>query len=267
MVRVRRLLLRVRDVVLRSLLLLCMMLRQVVHVRRCGQADVRLCQEGVELWGRVVGLLRLMVGRVLSLRLLLRLPVAITAAGSATAPPCAARSSTPVFCYANISAGGLGERALQHVQGGDHGALLDLALVMLMCAMVVVGGCHFQRLRLQLKLELGGLRLGLSLVFTGAQSPAGSFHHRLLLADGVLLLAMGVHFMVLLVLRVRVYFVVLRVLMGVHFLVLLMLRVGVHFRMLMRGEGIHFVVLLVLAVGVHLVVRLMGLQLVAGGVG
>lgn len=105
-------------------------------------------------------------------------------------------------------------------------------------------------------------------MFVGAQSPAGALHYGLLLADGVLLLlAVGLHLMVLLVLRVRVHFVVLRVLMGVHFLVLLMLRVGVHFRvLLMRGEGIHFVVLLVLAVGVHLVVRLMGLQLVAGGV-
>lgn len=128
---------------------------------------------------------------------------------------------------------------------------------MLMGSVIVVGGRHFQSLGLQLKLELGGLRLGLTRMFTGAQSPTGTFHHSLLLANRVLLLlAMGVHFVVLLVLRVRIDFVVLRMLMGVHFLVLLMLRVG-----------IHFLVLLVLAMGVHLVVRLMRLKLVAGGVG
>lgn len=62
--------------------------------------------------------------------------------------------------------------------------------------------------------------------------------------------------MVLLVLRMRIYFVVLRVLMGVHLLVLLVLRVGVHFG-----------VLLMLPMRFHLVVLLMRLQFIACGVG
>lgn len=71
---------------------------------------------------------------------------------------------------------------------------------------------HLQSLGLELKLELGGLGLRLSLVFTGAKCPTGTFHYSLLLANRVLLLlGMRVHFMVLLMLRV-----------GVHFWVLLM---------------------------------------------
>lgn len=63
MVRVCGLCLRVRVVrmgllvlragVLLLLLLLWVMLRKVVHVRRGGQADVRLREEGVEFRGRV----------------------------------------------------------------------------------------------------------------------------------------------------------------------------------------------------------------------
>lgn len=112
---------------------------------------------------RVVSLLRLVVWRVLPLLLLL--PVALTAAA---APSCAARSTTSVFCNTDICAGGLREGALQHVQGGDHRALFDLALLVLMWwgPVVVVSRCHLQSLGLQLKLELGGLRLRLSLMFT-----------------------------------------------------------------------------------------------------
>lgn len=66
--------------------------------------------------------------------------------------------------------------------------------------MVVVGRCHLQSLGLELKLELGGLRLRLSLMFTGAKRPTSTFHHSLLLANRVLLLGMRVHFMVLLML-------------------------------------------------------------------
>lgn len=78
--------------------------------------------------------------------------------------------------------------------------------------MVVVSRRHLQSLGLELKLELGGLGLRLSLVFTGAKCPTGTFHYSLLLANRVLLLlGMRVHFMVLLMLRV-----------GVHFWVLLM---------------------------------------------
>lgn len=254
------------------LLLLRVVLREVVHVRRGGQADVGLREERVELGGRVllrvVALLRLMVGRELLLLLLL-LPVALAAA---SAPPRAAGPAASVLCDGYVRAGGLRERALQHVQGGHHRALLDLALLVLMRRrpVVVVSRCHLQSLGLELKLELGGLGLRLRLVFTGAQSATGAFHHSLLLADRVLLLLLGVrvHFMVLLVLRVGIDFMVLLMLMGVHLLVLLMLRVGVHFRvLLMRLVGVHLVVLLVLPVRVHFVVLLMGLQLVAGGVG
>lgn len=105
---------------------------------------------------RVVSLLRLMVWRVLPLLLLLLLPVALAAAST---PSRAARSSTSVFCNSDVCAGGLREGALQHVQGGDHRALFDLALLVLMWRrpVVVVSRRHLQSLGLQLKLELGGL--------------------------------------------------------------------------------------------------------------
>lgn len=149
---------------------------------------------------RVVGLGRLMVGRMLPLLLLLLLSVAL-ATGSA--PSCAARSATSVFCNCDVCAGGLGEGALQHVQGRDHRALFDLALLVLMWRgpVVVVSRCYLQSLGLQLKLELGGLGLRLRLVFTRAKSPTSIIHYSLLLANRVLLLlGERVHFMVLLML-------------------------------------------------------------------
>lgn len=134
--------------------------------------------------------------------------------------------------------------------------------------MVVVSSSHLQGLGLELKLELGGLGLRLSLMFTRSKSPTSTFHYSLLLANRVLLLGVRVHFMVLLMLRVRINFVVLLMLMGVHLLVLLMLRVRVHFWVLLMWlVGVHFVMLLVLPMRVHLVVLLMWLQLVACGVG
>ncbi|TNN54291.1 hypothetical protein EYF80_035519 [Liparis tanakae] len=143
----------------------------------------------------------------------------------------------------------------QMVHRRRHGALLALALLVLVRrgAVVVVRRRHLQGLRLELQLQLRGLGLGLTLVLTGAERPASAFHDGLLLADRVLLLGVGVHFMVLLVLRVGVHLrVLLMWLMGVHLVVLLVL--------LMR---VHLVVLLVLLVRVHLVVLL---QLAAGGV-
>lgn len=70
--------------------------------------------------------------------------------------------------------------------------------------------CHLQSLGLELKLELGGLGLRLTLMFTRAKCPTSTFHYSLLLANGVLLLlGMRVHFVMLLVLPMRVHFVVL----------------------------------------------------------
>lgn len=186
------------------LLLLCMMLRKMVHVRRGGQSNIWLCEEGVQLGSRVllrvVALLLLMVGWVLPLLLLLLLLLLSVALTAAPAPSRAPRTATSVFRYCNICAGGLRKRALQHVQGGHHRALFDLAGLVLVSPVVVVSCCHLQSLRLQLQLELGGLRLRGSLVFTRAKSGAGTLHHGLLLADGVLLLRVRVHLMMLLVL-------------------------------------------------------------------
>lgn len=92
---------------LRAGVLLCLrvMLRHVVHVRRSGQPDVWLRQEGVQLRAGVVA--RLVVRRVLPLLLLL-LSVALRAA-TASSPT---SSSAPVF---HICAGCLRQRALQHI--------------------------------------------------------------------------------------------------------------------------------------------------------
>ena len=98
---------------------------------------------------------------VLPLRLLLLLSVALTASST---PSGTAWTTASFFCN-SICVGRLRKGALQHVQG-DHSALFNLALIVLMWPMVVVSRCHFQSLGLQLKLELGGLRLRLSLMFT-----------------------------------------------------------------------------------------------------
>lgn len=153
-------LLMLRAWVLLLLLLLRVMLRKMVHVRRRGQAHVRLGEEGVEFRGRV--LLRVVVRWVLPWGFLL-LPVPLTASPT---PPCTARSTASVIGDTNICAGRLGKGALQHVQRGDHRALLDLTLLVWMGAVVVVSRCHFQSLGLQLELELGGLGLRWSLMLT-----------------------------------------------------------------------------------------------------
>lgn len=115
----------------------------------------------MELGGRV--LLRVVVRWVLPLLLLL-LSVALAAAST---PPPAAGPASPVVPDGHVRAGGLGEGALQHVQGRHHGALFHLALFVLMWRgpVVVVRRCHLQSLGLQLELELGGLRLRLRLMF------------------------------------------------------------------------------------------------------
>lgn len=114
---------------------------------------------------RVVGLLWLMVGWVLPLLLLLLLSVALAATSG---PSPAACSTASVLRNRYVCGGRLRKGALQHVQGGHHRALFNLALLVLMWSgpVVVVSRCHLQSLGLELKLELGGLGLRLSLMLT-----------------------------------------------------------------------------------------------------
>lgn len=144
----------------------------------------------MELRGRVW--LGVVVGRVLPLLVLLSVALA-----ARSAPPATARAASSVLHDGHVCARGLRERALQHVQRGHHGALFDLARLVLMRrgAVVVVSRRHLQSLGLKLKLELSGLGLGLMLACSECSTSA--FHYCLLLAQRVLLLGMGVHFMVL----------------------------------------------------------------------
>lgn len=121
--------------------------------------------------------LRVVVRWVLPLLVLLSVAVAARAA-----PPTAAGSTSSVFHHSYVCAGGLREGALQHIQRRHHGALLDLARLMLMRRgpVIVVSCCHLQSLGLELKLELSGL--GLRLMLTGAKCSTSAFHYSLLLA-------------------------------------------------------------------------------------